>query len=409
MWMRNANLKFMWLLSVFFLAFSCSSSGGRFNSPSDSGMDPKRLSQLDVIMKEALAKKYFPGAVILVGRKDKIVFRKAYGDSQWVPERKSMTVSTIFDQSSITKPMATAPSVMILAERGLLSLEDRVIKYVPEFSVYTDENGKPGENARLWHLLTHTSGLPPYTDDPDAKDVEKIYGNPCSTELLVRHIAGMKKTDPPGQAFHYSCLGYITLAHIIKMVSGQTVADFAGDNIFKPLKMKHTFYTPNDKFKKLCAPTEMIDGQLLQGVVHDPLARLQGGISGNAGLFSTADDMAVFARMMLNKGEYKGTRILSPLTVERMTTVFPKAAFAGRGLGWDLDSAYATNSGEIYGPASYGHSGYTGTSIWIDPETSTYVIFNTNRVHPDDRDDQGAVLSWRARVANFVASSILKK
>ena len=408
--MRKTRLAFLWILPILALFIGCPPRGGKIDSPAASGMDPKRLNLLDALMTEALAGKDFPGAVILVGRKDKIVFRRAYGDSQWVPERKSMSVSTIFDQASVTKPLATAPSVMILAERGLLSLEDKVIKYIPEFSAYTDENGKPGENARLWHLLTHTSGLPPYIDDPDTKDVEKLYGNPCSTELLVRYIAGMKKTDPPGKAFHYSCLGYITLAHIIKMVSGQTVADFARDNIFKPLKMKQTFFTPDDKFKKLCAPTEMIDGQLLQGVVHDPLARLQGGISGNAGLFSTADDMAVFARMMLNKGESKGTRILSPLTVERMTTVFPKAAFAGRGLGWDLDSAYATNSGEIYGPASYGHSGFTGTSIWIDPETSTYVIFNTNRVHPDDSgDNKEAILSWRARVANIVASSIQKK
>jgi len=409
MWMMNAIRKLIWLFPVSALTLACSAGGGMVDSPGDRGLDPKRLGRLDDIMKEALTNRDFPGAVILAGRKDKIVFRKAYGDSQWIPAKKPMTVKTIFDLASLTKPMATAASVMILAERGMLSLEDRVIKYVPEFSAYADEIGEAGENARLWHLLTHTSGLLPYTVDKDAKDVEAVYGNPCPTEFLVRFISGLRKTDPPGKAFHYSCLGYITLAHIIKIVSGQSVAEFAAENIFQPLKMKHTFFTPADKVKTLCAPTLVIEGRPLQGVVHDPLARLQGGVSGNAGLFSTADDMAVFAQMMLNQGQYKGTRILSPLSVERMTTVYSKAAFAGRGLGWDLDSAYASNSGEIFGPSSYGHSGYTGTSIWIDPETSTYLIFNTNRVHPDDKDDRGAMLSWRAKVANIVASAVLVK
>ncbi len=401
--------KLAWLIPASALAAACYSGGRPVDGPAACGMDAGRLARLDFVIEEALKNKDFPGAVILVGRKDKIAFRKAYGDSQWIPGKKPMTVKTIFDLASLTKPLATAPSIMILAERGLLSLEDRVTKYVPEFSVYLGEDGKPGENARLWHLLTHTSGLLPYTVDKDGRDVEAVYGNPCPTELLVRFISGLEKTDPPGEAFHYSCLGYITLAHIIKIVSGQSVAEFAAEHIFRPLKMNHTFYTPLEKFKPLCAPTLVIEGRPLVGVVHDPLARLQGGVSGNAGLFSTADDMAVFARMMLNKGEYKGTRVLSPLSVERMTTVYPKAAFSGRGLGWDLDSAYASNSGEIFGPSSYGHSGYTGTSIWIDPETSTYLIFNTNRVHPDDKDDQGAMISLRAKVANIVAASILEK
>jgi CubicO group peptidase (beta-lactamase class C family) len=187
------------------------------------------------------------------------------------------------------------------------------------------------------------------------------------------------------------------------MVSGQDIAEFSQERIFRPLKMKHTFYRPPEKMRALCVPTEVVGGKPFIGVVHDPLARLQGGISGNAGLFSTADDLAVFAEMMLHGGSYKGTRILSPLTVARMTTVWPKAAFAGRGLGWDLDSPQSTSSGDLFGPNSYGHTGYTGTSIWIDPDTETYVIFLTNRVHPDDK---GVIAALRSRVANVVAAAI---
>ncbi|MDZ7376843.1 MAG: serine hydrolase, partial [candidate division KSB1 bacterium] len=160
------------------------------------------------------------------------------------------------------------------------------------------------------------------------------------------------------------------------------------------------------RYRELCVPTEVIDGRPLIGIVHDPLARVQGGISGNAGLFSTADDLAIFAQMMLNKGEFKGVRILSPLSVERMTEVYDKAQFAGRGLGWDLNSDYSTNGGDLFGGRSYGHTGYTGTSIWIDPETETFIIFLTNRVHPNDK---GSIISLRSKVANIVASSIVKK
>jgi CubicO group peptidase (beta-lactamase class C family) len=364
-------------------------------------MSSPRLRQLDIIIKEAIARKDFPGAVILVGRKGKTVFRQAYGESQWVPERRPMEAEMIFDLASITKPLATATSIMILAEQGRVSLDEKVKDYVPGFAPYLDEAGKPADDARLWHLLTHTSGLPPYAD---AAEVEKTYGRPCPTEQLVSYIAQLKKTDPPGAAFHYSCLGYITLAHILKKTAGQSIAEFSQEHIFGPLKMKHTFFNPPDKFREFCVPTQVIEGQPLVGAVHDPLARLQGGISGNAGVFSTVDDLAVFAEMVLSQGESEGTRILSPLGVERMTSVWPKAAFAGRGLGWDLDSGYNTSGGDLFGPNSYGHTGYTGTSIWIDPDTDTYIVFLTNRVHPDD---QGAVIAMRSRVANVVAGAII--
>jgi CubicO group peptidase (beta-lactamase class C family) len=389
------------VLALLVIGPACRAAAGVVAKPADVGMSSSRLGRLDTIVQEAVLRKDFPGAVLLVGRNGKTVYRKAFGESQWVPDHLKINADMIFDLASLTKPVATATSIMILVEQGRLSLDEKVKSYVPGFSTFVDGEGKPGEEARIWHLLTHTSGLPPYAD---AAEVEKYFGGPCTTEQLVGYISGLKKTDPPGGAFHYSCLGYITLAHILNKVTGQTIAAFSRDNIFKPLMMNHTFYTPEEKYLNLCVPTQVINGKPLRGVVHDPLARLQGGISGNAGLFSTADDLAVFAEMMLGGGQYKGVRILSPMAAARMTSVWPKAAFAGRGLGWDVLSAYSSNRGDLFGPGSYGHSGYTGTSIWIDPETRTYVIFLTNSVHPDDK---GSVLAMRSRVANVVAASIL--
>jgi serine-type D-Ala-D-Ala carboxypeptidase len=371
--------------------------------PEDVGMSSRQLGYLDQIVGEAVAKKDFPGAVLLVTRKGKTVYRKAFGESQWLPEPKPMTVDMIFDLASVTKPVATATSIMVLVERGRIRLWDKVKDYLPEFVPYIQEKGVPGEDARLWHLLTHTSGLPPYTDPVEA---EKKFGRPCPTETLARFIAQIAKESPPGKQFTYSCLNYITLAHILNKVTGQTVAEFAAGNVFKPLGMKRTCYNPPAELLPLCVPTQVVDGRPLRGVVHDPLARLQGGVSGNAGLFSTADDLAVFAQMMLRKGEWNGVRVLSPLAVERMAEIFPRAADSGRGLGWDLTSDYGTVRGDLFGYSSYGHSGYTGTSIWIDPETQTVVVFLTNRVHPDDKGD---IIAMRSKVANVVAAAVLQK
>ena len=368
--------------------------------PETVGMSSSGLALLDGLVNEAVARKDFPGAVLLVAHKGKVVYRKAFGVSQWVPDTRPLTPDMIFDLASVTKPVATATSVMILVERGRLRLWDRVRLFVPEFTTWYGEKGRPGEEARLYNLLTHTSGLPPYTD---AKEAAKKLGDPCSTADLVKLIAAIPKERPVGSEFVYSCLNYITLAHIVHQVSGQALDQFAAENIFKPLGMTRTFYRPPAEFLDQCVPTEVVNGQPWRGVVHDPLARLQGGVSGNAGLFSTADDLAVFAQMMLDGGSYGGVRILSPLTVARMTEIFPRLAELGRGFGWDIDTDYSTVRGDLFGPRSYGHSGYTGTSIWIDPETKTSVILLTNRVHPDDKGD---IIALRSKVANVVAAAI---
>lgn len=368
--------------------------------PEAVGMSSQKLQRVDAVIEEAIANQDIPGAVLLVARRGKVVWRKAYGNSQIVPEVRPMRVDAIFDLASITKPVATASSIMLLVERGQLRLLDPVRKFVPEFSRYVDESGREADDARIYHLLTHTSGLQPYTN---ADTAAAVLGRPCSTDSLVRYIARLPKIAPPGKEFHYSCLGYITLAHIVKQVTGLPLDVFARENIFEPLGMHDTGYCPPEEKLDRVVPTEVIEGRPLRGVVHDPLARLQGGVSGNAGLFSTADDLLRFAWMLLNGGELDGVRIFGPLTVEKMTSIYEPLAFAGRGLGWDVASAYSSNGGDLFPPSGFGHTGYTGTSIWIDKDTQTVVILLANRVHPVD---DGSVIRLRSLVANIVAGSI---
>ncbi|MHB8055133.1 MAG: serine hydrolase domain-containing protein [Candidatus Aminicenantales bacterium] len=388
------------MLGTVLFGAACSEQGLPRGSARSAGFSPERLALAPAIIREAIARKEFPGAVLLVARKGRIVLHEAYGESRWVPDHRPMTTDMIFDLASITKPLATAPAVLLLVERGRISLWDKVKTYIPGFVAFRDWLGVEGEDARIWHLLTHTAGLPSYTD---AEAAAKVLGRPCAPEALVNYIAALPKISPPGQQFTYSCLGYITLAEIVRRVSGQSLDRFAEENIYRPLGMDRTLFRPGPEVLDLCVPTQVVDGRPLQGVVHDPLARLQGGISGNAGLFSTAGDLAVFAQMLLDGGEFRGKRIFSRAAVARMTSVYPKAEFTGRGLGWDLHSAFASNGGDLFGTHSFGHSGYTGTSIWIDPDTRTIVILLTNSVHPDDT---GKILPLRSRVANVVAGAI---
>jgi|Deesub1362B_J571_1020462.scaffolds.fasta_scaffold03914_3 CubicO group peptidase (beta-lactamase class C family) len=386
-----------------------------FARPEEVGMSSERLQRVDVVIQKAIEDEDIPGAVLLVARKGRIVYRKAYGYAQLVPYKVKMKADMIFDLASITKPVATAAAVMLLVEEGKIRLLDKVKKFVPQFLRYRDKNGREAPDARIYHLLTHTSGLPPYTD---AEKVRERFGFPCPIDSLVQYIALLPKTNPPGEKFHYSCLGFITLAKIVKDLTGKNIHHFTQERIFRPLQMEHTAYIPlgkdgkpsdeSDFYKKYrdrIVPTEVVDGKPLHGVVHDPLARTIGGISGNAGLFSCADDLLIFAQMILNGGEFRGIRVFSPLAVKRMTTVYEKVKESGRGLGWDLASAYSSNGGDLFPSGGFGHTGYTGTSIWINPRTQTVVILLANRVHPKD---DGTVVPLRSYVANVVASSILE-
>ena len=376
-------------------------------TPEEAGFSSSRLGRIGGVMQSYVDQGKLAGGITLVARHGKVVHLERFGMMD-LKAGKPMQLDTIVRIYSMTKPITTV-ALMMLYEEGCFQLHDLIAKFMPEFTgvkVFAGTGEKylePEREITIWHLLTHTSGLPPYIKD---QDITAHFGSFCTLENLIAYIAALEKTNPPGEEFHYSCLGFICLSSIIKQITGQNLAEFSRENIFLPLGMDHTLFNPPDELKEKCVPTEVTNDLFLKGVVHDPLARLLGGVSGNSGLFSTADDLAVFARMLLNKGTYKETRILSPLAVERMTEICSHASFAGRGYGWDLDSAYSSTGGDLFGASSFGHTGYTGTSLWIDPETQIYVILLTNRVHPDD---QGSVVSLRSKIANIAASSLFKK
>ncbi|MDQ3212149.1 MAG: DUF1343 domain-containing protein, partial [Acidobacteriota bacterium] len=373
--------------------------GGRAARPAVARNDASRLAEIEPLVTEAIAEKKLPGAVVLVGRGEKTLYQKAIGNRALVPSVERMTLDTIFDIASLTKVVATTTSVMILLEDGRIRLSDRVSSFVPGFERY----GKA--NITIRHLMTHVSGL---RGDVDLADMWS--GHDTAIQLAIEEVP----SDAPGDRFVYSDINYFLLGDIVHRVSGRTLDRFASEQIFEPLGMKNTGFLPAASLRDRIAPTESCtplgwpcEGEgasMLRGVVHDPTARRMGGVAGHAGLFSTAADLATFARMLLNGGEYRGARILAPLAVAKMTT---PASGPGernvRGLGWDLDSAFSSNRGELLPLGSFGHTGFTGTSLWIDPATDLFVVFLSNRVHPDGKGD---VTPLRAKVATVAASAI---
>jgi len=369
-------------------------------SPASVGLDASRLANVDVVIQKAVENKEIPGAVLAVVRHGKMAWIKAYGNKQVYPTDKKMSVNTVFDMASCSKAMSTAICAMILIERGQLRLMDRVNFYIPGFENWEDKEGN--KSIRIVDLMTHTSGLPPYAPVDSLKEK---YGSP-NPDGVIEYISHCKRYFEPETDFQYSCLNYITLQRVIENISGEKLNVFAKNNIFKMLGMRHTDYCPTGRLKRHCAPTQkQPDGSVLKGVVHDPLARtMNGGVSGNAGVFSTADDIAVLVAALQNGGEWGGHRILSPLGVKAMRIVPRCVDSFGRTLGWDLFSPYSSNNGDLFGPNTYGHTGYTGTSIVIDPDSDTSVILLTNRVHPND---SGSTIRLRSLVSNVVAASII--
>lgn len=385
-------------LAALFIALQATAQPLPRVAPEQVGMSSRHLLYADAAIEKAISNKEIPGAVLAVVRQGKMAYLKAYGNRQVYPTTEAMDVNTVFDLASCSKSMSTAICAMILIERGELRLMDRVSLYIPGFKSWEGANGEK-ENIRIVDIMTHTSGLPPYAP---VDELAKKYGSPNPAGLM-EYISSCKRNFKPQTEFQYSCLNFITLQHIIETITGQSLRDFAQANLFTPLGMTHTDYLPT--CTSLIAPTEkQKDGSVLRGQVHDPLARIMnGGISGNAGVFSNANDIAVLTAMLLNNGEYNGRRILSPLGVKTMRTVPRCVATLGRTPGWDIFTAYASNSGDLFGPNTYGHTGYTGTSIIIDPDNDTSVILLTNRAHPEDK---GEVVRLRSLVANAVAASI---
>jgi serine-type D-Ala-D-Ala carboxypeptidase len=348
----------------------------------------KMLNCIDGVVNQEIERNNFSGAVISVGSKEGIFYRKAFGLKSVLPEKADMTVETIFDLASLTKVIATATSIMILLESGLVDIDAPVVHYLPEFGL------KGKDKITVKQLLLHSSGL---SADIDVKS------HRFTSEEMFQKINNLDLEFYPGEKFVYSDIGYIILGELIQRVSGYNMHDFSQQNIFKKLEMLHTTFNPSENMKEQVAPTEMRDGTMLQGKVHDPKSSFLGGISGHAGLFSTVKDLEIFCTVILNKGTCKGVQILKPEIVKNM--IAPQAIGMDdfRSLGWDVKTRYSWFFKEFFPFGTIGHLGFTGTSILIDVQREIFFIILTNRVHPDGK---GNVADLRKNVSEVIAKCL---
>ena len=356
--------------------------------PAQHAPGPQRVedfADVGAIIQDAVNRGNTPGAVVLIGHNGRIVYRNAFGSRSLEPTREPMTVGTIFDLASLTKCIVITTAVMQLVEAGRIRLNDPVSAYLPEFS----QNGKSQVTVR--ELLTHYSGLAP---DLDLK--QPWEGRDTAFKMAMEATP----VNPPGARFVYSDINFETLGFLVERVSGMPLNEYAAKKIFAPLGMTETRFLPPAAWSPRIAPTQYDEnGRMLRGTVHDPTARRMGGVAGHAGLFSTADDLAIFAQELLT-----GHTILSRSAIEKMSTPQqPATASSLRGLGWDIDSPFSSNRGELLPVGSFGHTGFTGTSLWIDPTTDTYIILLANAVHPNGK---GSMVSLRSRVATAVAHAL---
>lgn len=374
-------------------------------SPESVDMDSRRLARIDTIVERYIAEEAIPGAVVGVMRHGKVVYRKAFGKRQVVAADEDMTLDTRFDLASLTKPVAVATSVMQLVERGDITLGDRVDKYIPKFRGWaTKESPRDTVNIRIADLLTHTSGLPAYVSLKRLKTTYPKAEFPCR-DSVIHYIASCDRVATARTAKLYSCLNYITLAYIVEQVTGMPIDEYAETNIFKPLGMYNTCYMPSDEYSALVAPTTSEAGVALRGVVHDPLAREgMGGVSGNAGLFSTLDDLMIYASMLLNDGAWGGAEILAPRAARAMM-MRPRGYEAfNRTLGWEHFDTCSQTGGDLLSGSTIGHTGATGTSIVIDPENDLIIVMLTNRAHITK---ERFPLEFRSKIATVVGAALL--
>ncbi|MGB9235403.1 MAG: serine hydrolase [Terriglobales bacterium] len=350
-----------------------------------------RLSVLDPIVNDAIAQQQIPGAVLIVGHDGQIVYRKAYGNRALIPQRESMTLDTIFDCASLTKAVVTTTAIMQLWEQGKLRMADPVAKYLPEFA----QNGK--QDITIRQLLVHYSGL------PEDLDLARKWEGKNTAYRMAFEIAPER---PPGSAFLYSDVNFIVLGALVERLSGMSLDEYAEQHVFAPLGMKETRFLPPASWLPRIAPTEEDEAHhLLHGVVHDPTARRMAGVAGHAGVFSTGEDLALFAQALLDGGR----GVLTSPTIAKMSA--PQQPVTGttlRGFGWDIDSPLSTNRGELLPVGSFGHTGFTGTSLWIDPTTRTYILLLTNAVHMNaiPGHEKGTAISLRTKVATAVAAAL---
>jgi CubicO group peptidase (beta-lactamase class C family) len=380
-----------WTLTIAGASLALLSAGcAPLSSAPGTELDRGRFADIDRAIGAVVAMRGMPGAVFHLERKGEL-YQRAYGRFTYDDGAAAIDQATLFDAASLTKVLATAPSVLLLAEAGKLDLEAPIARYFPECG----GSGKDGITVR--HLLTHSSGLPAGLPALPAWE-----GAAAAVELACAR----RVTDAPGAAFRYSDVNYILLGLLVTRVSGMPLDQFAQRHIFAPLQMRQTGFLPLSRFGPAAiAPTQRGAAGVLQGVVHDPTARRMGGVAGSAGVFTTAHDVARFARMLLAGGELEGTRILSGDSVRLMTTVqSPPALPQLRGMGMDIDSPFARPRGELFPIGSYGHTGFTGCILWIDPHSGTFYVFLSNRVYPDDKSN---ILPLYGRLGTLAAQAAL--
>ncbi|MDB4913464.1 MAG: beta-lactamase [Gemmatimonadetes bacterium] len=366
------------------------SEGLPAKSPGAVGMSAARLASIDHIIQRGLKAGGFPGAAVVVGRKGATVLEKGFGKLGWTDESGAVSAErTIYDLASLTKVVGTTTAMMLLFDEGKIHLDDLVSKYVPEFT------GGGKENVTLLMLLEHRSGLPP------GRDLWRIAHTPEEARAAV---ISTPLFAPPGRYYEYSDLGADMLGFTVEAVAGEPLDTFLQKRVWTPLGMTDTHFRPDASLRGRIAPTEITPprGYPLKGEVHDENAYALGGVAGHAGLFSTASDLSVFAQMMLNGGSYNGTRVIADSTV----ALFTKRAAGTRALGWDT-CAGTGGCGKYLGAEAYGHTGYTGTSLWIDPEREMFVILLTNRVHAAKARRPAKVISdIRADLADAAALAV---
>ncbi len=361
---------------------------GPISAKSATEFNAAKLLQIEGAIVKAMAEKRMPGCVFRLERNG-LAYQKSFGKRALVPSEETMMEDTIFDAASLTKVVATTPAILLLIERGALKLEDKVKDHIPEFA------GGGTETMTIRHLLTHTSGLRPgLSATPPWSGYDK------AIQLATKE----KATDLPGTIFRYSDINFIVLGEVVQRVSKRKLEEFVATEIYKPLQMIDTGYLPSAHLLDRIAPTEQSAEGMLRGKVHDPTSRRMGGVAGHAGIFTTAADLARYARMLINDGELEGVRVFQPETVKLMTSVqSPEAVSARRGLGWDIDSPYSRPRGKLFPLGSFGHTGWTGTAMWMDPFSKTFWILLSNRVHPDGK---GNILPLQATLGTLAATAL---
>jgi len=358
-------------------------------------MVKEKYERVDEIVKEELNQGTFPGAVVLVQDQNEVLFHRSYGSRAEVPEEETMETDTIFDLASLTKVVATTTLAIKLVEDGIWKLRDPLSRYVAEFD---------HSEVTLLNLLTHTSGLVPWVDLFSGKRDREDSLN----KLFTDKWPILNPVVPPGERVIYSDLNFILLGIALTRVTGTDLGDLTRKKIFQPLNMDNSFFNPPDSLLERIAPTEksLRRGYVIRGEVHDENCYALAGISGHAGLFSTTGDLANFLSMLLNRGKFTGTRVVSASSISLFNQNFTSKLSENRGLGWKLQGEESESAGDLLSKKSFGHTGFTGGSLWVDPLESLGIIILTNRVHPERSRGQDRINDFRARVNNAILGEL---